>query len=77
MNMKNVTLIKTLLTIVTAFVIIFLPLWIGPEKGKGTIPDLILEWVMGVIMLLTALMVIYLTYHILTLIYDLWDDIID
>jgi hypothetical protein len=75
--MKNTKLLKALLTIVTAFVIIFLPLWVGPEIGKGTILDLIVEWFMGLIMLVAAAIVIYIIYFIITAIYDLWDDIIN
>jgi hypothetical protein len=75
--MKNTKLLKALLTIVTAFVIIFLPLWVGPEIGKGIILDLIVEWFIGLLILAAAAIGISIIYFIITSIYDLWDDIIN
>jgi hypothetical protein len=75
--MKNTKLLKALLTIVTTFVIIFLPLWVGPEIGKGIILDLIVEWFIGLLILAAAAIGISIIYYIITSIYDLWDDIIN
>jgi hypothetical protein len=77
MSMKNTKLLKALLTIVTAFVIIFLPLWVGPEIGKGIILDLIVEWFIGFLIFAAVAIGISIIYYIITSIYDLWDDIIN
>ena len=75
--MKDKILLKILLTIVTIFVIIFLPLWVGPETGEGKIIELIAEWVTGLLILIASAIATYIAYFIVISIYDLWDDMIN
>jgi hypothetical protein len=76
MVMENKIPLKILLTIVTIFVIIFLPLWVGPEIIKGSKVCLFCEWITGLVILIASAIVISIVYFIIINIYDLWDDII-
>jgi hypothetical protein len=75
--MKDKIPLKILLTIVTIFVIVFLPLWVGPEMGKGRIIELIAEWVTGLLILIASAIATYIVYFIIISIYGLWDDMIN
>jgi hypothetical protein len=75
--MENKTPLKILLTIVTIFVIVFLPLWVGPEIVKGSKVCLLCEWVIGVLMLFVLAVMIYAVCWVVSVVYDLWDDIIN
>jgi hypothetical protein len=77
MVMENKTSLKILLTIVTIFVIVFLPLWVGPEIIKGSKVCLFCEWIIGLVILIASAIVTSIVYFIVISIYDLWDDMID
>ena len=71
--MKNTTLIKVLLTILTIVLAIVIPIWIGPET-EDSLP---LEWTVGVLVLIGEIILIAIVSWIFREIYNIWSKIID
>jgi len=71
--MKNTTLIKVLLTILTIVLAIVIPIWIGPET-EDSLP---LEWTVGVLALIGEIILIAIVSWIFREIYNIWSKIID
>lgn len=75
--MKNTKLIKILLTVLTIVLAIVIPIWVGPESINGTKTWLIIEWFFGMLKIVGMIVVGYIAWYIFSIIYELWDDLID
>jgi hypothetical protein len=75
--MKNINLLKILLTIVTIATIIFFPIWIGPETMGGDKICLFCEWFLGVLRLIGIVLAGGIVCWVFSVVYDFWNQIIE